>query len=91
MAPLDTLLAALRARRPDVPLDQLEALVWRRIEALRQFEPATAMRWRTGFGALMLGLGMAAGGAAAASAAPEPSPFAVHAAHAPSTLLEGRQ
>ena len=89
MAPLDTLLTALRARRPDMPLDQLEPLVWRRIEAQQPTAPGGSFRWRTGFAALMLGLGMAAGGAAASSAAPEASPFAVHVAHAPSTLLEG--
>jgi hypothetical protein len=88
---LDTLLNALRARKPDVRLDQLEPLVWGRIAAARApSDVGAALGWRTGVAAMMLTIGVLVGGTAAASAAQDISPFAVHSAYAPSTLLEGR-
>lgn len=91
MASLDTLLNALRAKKPDVRLDQLEPLVWGRIAAGRApLEFGAALGWRAGVAAMMLTIGILIGGTAAASAAQDVSPFAVHPVYAPSTLLEGR-
>lgn len=89
MADLETLLGALRARKADVRLDQLEPLVWGRLAASAKHDFGAVLGWRTGFAAAMLTVGILVGGTAAASAAADSSPFAVHAAFAPSTLLEG--
>lgn len=91
MASLDTLLNTLRAKAPEVRLDQLEPLVWGRIAAARApLDIGAGLGWRAGVAAMMLTIGVLVGGTTAASAAQEPSPFAVHSAYAPSTLLEGR-
>ena len=83
---LDTMLEALRTRTDGVRLEQLEAEVWRRIEAMR--EPGRGVwAWRTAMAAVVLSVGMVAGGGAVASARADLSPFAVHTALAPSTLL----
>lgn len=88
MPSLDNLLSALRAKSPDVRLDQLEPLVWGRIAAAQApFDLGAALSWRSGVAAMMLSIGMMIGGAAAASATHEISPFAVQLAYAPSSLL----
>jgi hypothetical protein len=87
---LEAMLAALRDRPADVHLDQLEPRVWARIGAIARSEGAHALRFRAALAAAMLGLGILAGGAAA-SPVSELSPFAIHSAYAPSTLLEGGQ
>lgn len=84
--PLDPLLSTLRARVVDAGLDQLEPLVWTRIKELQRVQ-AESWRWRAGLAAAMLAVGVFAGGAAAAKSGGV-SPFALHPAYAPSTLLE---
>lgn len=92
MPSLDTLLTALRARKPDVRLDQLEPLVWGRMATARKtLEAGVTLGWRTSVAATMLTIGILVGGTAAANATQEASPFAVHSALAPSTLLEGHR
>lgn len=86
---LNALLARLRAAPPDRRLDQMEPAVWARIEGARAAAPiAGAWGWRAALAALMLSMG-AYVSAAATAPAPDSSPFSVHAALAPSTLLEG--
>jgi hypothetical protein len=84
---LNTMFEALRTRPDGVRLGQLEAAVWRRIDAMREPERGV-WAWRTAMAAVVLSIGMVAGGGAAASARADLSPFAVHSALAPSTLLE---
>lgn len=92
MTTLDTLLTALRAKKPDVRLDQLEPLVWGRVAAVRKtVEVGMTLGWRTSVAATMLTVGILVGGTAAANATQDASPFAVHSALAPSTLLEGHR
>jgi hypothetical protein len=87
-ADLERLLLALRERPVDRRLDQLEPRVWERIEAARiVVGPTRSWRWQAGLAAVMLTFGAFAGGAAAARPESDFSPFAVHAAYAPSTLL----
>ena len=85
---LSPLLAALRAKPLDARLDQLEPRVWERIGREQSQAQGGLWRWRAGVAAAMLASGTLAGGAAAANAVADPSPFAVHSAYAPSTLLE---
>jgi hypothetical protein len=88
MNDLDRLLAALRDRPTPRALNNLEPRVWERIEGARlDTAPALAWRWQAGLAAVMLTFGVFAGGAAAARPENDFSPFAVHAAYAPSTLL----
>lgn len=86
---LDRMFAALRDRPLDRSLDQLEPRVWGRIDvaAIKAAPPQTAWRWQAGLAAVMLTLGAFAGGAAVAGSESGSSPFAVHPAYAPSTLL----
>jgi hypothetical protein len=85
---LERLLLALRERPLDRRLDQLEPKVWEQIEAARMIVgPPRAWRWQAALAAVMLTFGAFAGGASAARPAIDFSPFAVHAAYAPSTLL----
>ncbi|MBN8607621.1 MAG: hypothetical protein J0L81_11945 [Caulobacterales bacterium] len=87
-ADLERLFLALRERPVDRKLDQLEPRVWGRIEAARTIVwPTRSWRWQAGLAAVMLAFGAFAGGAAAARPESDFSPFAVHAAYAPSTLL----
>jgi hypothetical protein len=87
-ADLERLLLALRERPVDRRLDHLELRVWERIEASRiVVGPTRSWRWQAGLAAVMLTFGAFAGGAAAARPESDFSPFAVHAAYAPSTLL----
>ncbi|MBY0563680.1 MAG: hypothetical protein K2P58_05770 [Hyphomonadaceae bacterium] len=87
-ANLERLLSALRERPLDRGLDQLEPRVWERIEAAGiVVGPSRAWRWQAGLAAAMLTFGAFAGGAATARTESDFSPFAVHAAYAPSTLL----
>lgn len=86
---LERLLLALRERPLERRLDRLEPRVWERIEGARtEVGAIRGWRWQAGLAAMMLTFGVFAGGAAAA-ARPESdfSPFALHAAYAPSTLL----
>lgn len=85
---LDALLTDLITRPLERPLDQLEPGVWRRIESARAAQAQTRdWRWQAGLAGLMLTFGAFAGGATAARPELDASPFAVHAAYAPSTLL----
>jgi hypothetical protein len=85
---LERLLLALRERPLDRRLDQLEPRVWERIEAARiSVGRPRDWRWQAGLAAVMLTFGVLAGGASAARPGSDFSPFAVHAAYAPSTLL----
>lgn len=86
---IDRMLAALRDRPSASALGELEPRVWGRLEAESRATRAGApLRWQAGVAALMLTFGVFAGGAAAARNS-DFSPFAVRAAYAPSTLLEG--
>ena len=84
---LERLLSALRDRPLDHRLDQLEPRVWGRIEGprIRVGQPR-GWRWQAGLAAVMLTFGVFAGSAVARPES-DLSPFAVHAAYAPSTLL----
>lgn len=85
---LDQLFSHLREAPTDMPLDQLEPAVWSRIDATRRDAPRDAVwGWRAALAAVMLTTGAFAGGVAAAQSEAS-SPFAIHAALAPSTLLE---
>ncbi|MGE0743531.1 MAG: hypothetical protein AB7O98_19525 [Hyphomonadaceae bacterium] len=87
-ADLERLFSALRERPLDRGLDQLEPRVWEQIEGARpDIGHTRAWRWQAGLAAAMLTFGVFAGGAAAARPENDFSPFAVHAAYAPSTLL----
>lgn len=85
---LERLLSALRERPLERSLDQLEPRVWERIEGARiEVGAIRGWRWQAGLAAMMLTFGVFAGGAAAARPESDFSPFALHAAYAPSTLL----
>lgn len=84
---LDPMLEALKSRPERERLGQLEAQVWRRIDAKCQRERAE-WAWRSAMAALVLSIGAVAGGGAVSSARADISPFAVHSALAPSSLLE---
>lgn len=86
---IDPLLTAWCDRPLDPRLDQLEPRVWARIERLPPQAQSAAWRWRAGLAAAMLGFGAFAGGAPTAKGGADVSPFVVHSAYAPSTLLEG--
>ncbi len=88
---LSPLLAALRSKPLDTRLDQLEPHVWARIGRDQSPSQSGVWTWRASVAAAMLTFGVFAGGAAAAKAALDPSPFALHSAYAPSTLLESRE
>lgn len=84
---LSPLLAALRARPLDSRLHQMEASVWQRI-GRNQFQgQSSGWGWRAGLAAAMLAFGAFAGGGATARIDADASPFAIHSAYAPSTLL----
>jgi hypothetical protein len=84
---LETRLAALRERAIPEELAQIEPRVWARIDAQRAMPAAAILGFRAALVAAMMVSGIVAG--SAASARSDPSPFAVHSAYAPSTLLEG--
>lgn len=84
---LDQLLAQLVSATPDRPLDQLEPAVWGRVDGERFGRRDGEWGWRAALTAVMLATGAFAGSVAAAQSGEE-SPFAIHAALAPSTLLE---
>jgi hypothetical protein len=86
---LETRLAAWRQRTVSGELSQLEPLVWARIDARRPTPAAAILGFRAALVAAMMATGIVAGSAATGAAAPDPSPFAMHSAYAPSTLLEG--
>lgn len=88
---LEERLAAWRRRTAETELAQLEPQVWARIGKEARPSAAGLLGFRAALAAAMLAIGVVAGGAASATAEPEVSPFAVHAAYAPSTLLEGGQ
>lgn len=85
--PLDQLLNELAAQDGEPRLDQVEPKVWARIDVLRALAGRGLWGWRAAAAASMLMVGALASGAAARPVA-DNSPFAVHAALAPSTLLE---
>ncbi len=86
---LDEMLQAWRRRASQADLSQLEPRVWAAIAASRAPDVAGLLSIRAAFVAAVMIAGVAAG--AASNAAPaEASPFSVHSAYAPSTLLEGR-
>lgn len=87
--PIDPLLTAWCNHPLDPRLNQMEPRVWARIESQRSQAQPGAWRWRAGLAAAMLGFGVFAGSAATAKGGADLSPFAVHSAYAPSTLLEG--
>ena len=91
-ANLDSLLASLGERPLDPRLETLETLVWSRIAA-RAREPVAPnlWAWRAAIAALMVSAGVLTAGGAGANATPETSPFAIHSAFAPSTLLGDRR
>jgi hypothetical protein len=85
---LEPLLTKLRVRPVLRRLDQLEPAVWRRIDDVRVDQAQVRnWRWQAGLAAVILTFGAFAGGVAAARPETDSSPFAVHAAYAPSTLL----
>ena len=91
--PLDAAINKLREETDD-RLDQLEPLVWRRIEAARRGAAAggALLPVRAGMTAAAFALGIAVGGTAAASAMAhekEISVFSMQPRLAPSTLLDG--
>lgn len=86
-AKLDSLLAALREHPLDPRLETLEPLVWSRIAAHRPETP-NIWAWRMTLAAAIMSAGALTAGVAAAKA-PQTSPFAIHSAYAPSTLLAG--
>ena len=86
---LDEMLAAWRRRASQADLSQLEPRVWAAIAASRAPEIAGLLSIRAAFVAAIMIAGVAAGAASNATPA-EASPFSVHSAYAPSTLLEGR-
>ena len=85
---LDQLLTRLPNAPPDHHLDQIETLVWARIEGDRA-EPiqVDAWGWRVAFAAAMLVVGAFVGGMESAERQ-DSSPFSIHSSFAPSTLLE---
>ena len=88
---LEQLLSRLAAAPTDRRLDQVEPAVWAQIDGARRQTPRGAVwGWRAALAAVMLTTGAFASGVAAAQSE-ESSPFAIHSALAPSTLLEGGQ
>lgn len=89
MSNLEIKLSQWARRQADFPLSQLEPAVWARIDARRREQGPSVFAFRAAIAAVMLGLGVAAGGAVGSADEPDTSPFALHAAYAPSTLLDG--
>ncbi|HVI32018.1 hypothetical protein [Phenylobacterium sp.] len=92
---LETTLLALKGQPADRPLDQLEPVVWRRLDEVRETRSGAGAAFAVRVAAVMgsLFLGLAAGGLGAASAGArdnEISVFSLGPQLAPSTLLEGR-
>lgn len=85
---LETRLRAWQERTVPQELSQLEPRVWARIDAQRSTPAAGILGFRAALVAAMMASGILAGNAASGAAAPDRSPFAVHSAYAPSTLLE---
>ncbi|HRE44544.1 MAG TPA: hypothetical protein PKY87_11320 [Terricaulis sp.] len=89
MSDLDRLLATWSARTAQADLSQLEPQVWARFSANDRNSTRSVLGFRVALVASVMAIGVIAGGAASATAEPEASPFAMHSAYAPSTLLEG--
>jgi len=89
MSDLDKLLRTWPGRPVDGELSQLEPRVWARIAGQNSAPASGLIGFRAALVASMMAMGIVAGGVASATAEPETSPFAVRAAYAPSTLLEG--
>lgn len=89
MSDLERLLAAWPARTAQADLSQLEPQVWARLGASDRSSTRSVLGFRVALVASVMAIGVIAGGAASATAEPEVSPFAMHSAYAPSTLLEG--
>jgi len=86
---LEARLVAWRDRTVPGDLSQLEPRVWARIDAQRSTPAAGILGFRAALVAAIMATGIVAGSAASGAAEPDPSPFALHSAYAPSTLLEG--
>jgi hypothetical protein len=89
MSDLDRMLTAWSARTFQADLSQIEPRVWARLSAKERTSPSGVLGFRLALVASVMAIGVIAGGAASATAEPEISPFAMHSAYAPSTLLEG--
>lgn len=89
MSDLDRLLAAWSARTARADLSQLEPQVSTRLGASDRSSTRSVLGFRAALVASVMAIGVIAGGAASATAEPDVSPFAMHSAYAPSTLLEG--
>lgn len=89
MSDLDRLLATWSTGTAQADLSQLEPQVWARLGASDRSLARGILGFRVALVASVMVIGVIAGGAASATAEPEVSPFAMHSAYAPSTLLEG--
>jgi hypothetical protein len=89
MSNLDRMLAAWSARTVQADLSQMEPRVWARLSVKEPTLASGVLGFRLALVASVMAIGVIAGGAATATAEPEVSPFAMHSAFAPSTLLEG--
>lgn len=89
MFDLDRLLTAWAKGAVHADLSLMEPQIWARINADQRAPVSEILGFRAALIASVLTLGIVAGGAASVMAKPETSPFAVRAAYAPSTLLEG--
>ena len=91
MSNLDRMLGAWSARGLQADLSQIEPRVWARLSDKERDAASGILGFRVALVASVLAIGAIAGGAASAISDPDISPFAIHAAYAPSTLLEGGQ
>lgn len=89
MFDLDNLLRAWSERPVRADLTGVEAQVWAGVTAPDRTSTAGMLGFRAALIASMMAMGVIAGGVASATAEPELSPFALHSAYTPSTLLEG--
>lgn len=89
MSDLDRLLASWSARTAQADLSQLEPQIWAHLGASDRSSTHGVLGFRLALVVSVMAIGVIAGGAASATAEPEVSPFAMHSAYAPSTLLEG--
>ena len=89
MSDLDRLLTVWSAHTVQADLSQIEPRVWARLSATERTPASGVLGFRVALVASVLAIGVIAGGAASATAEPDVSPFAMHSAYAPSTLLEG--
>ncbi len=91
MSDLDRMLAAWSARTVPADLSQIEPHVWARLKVRERPLASGALGFRAALVACVMIIGVIVGGTVGATAESEASPFATHAAYAPSTLLDGRK